>query len=322
MPQPFISICIPAYKRPELLRKLFNSIAEQEYRDFEIIINDNSDDDSVKEAVIEFSSRLQIDYEKNPPGINAPENCMRTIRRSKGSWIKIMHDDDWFANISSLKLFAEAAQAGISDFIFSGCNYIDLVTGETELYILSPMRKAMLDAGPVNLLYQNIIGHPSVVMFKRDDAIEIDPSYNWVVDLDFYIRYTMRHQGSYNYIESPAVNIGRSSSQETRKYEKKAHIEIPEYLRLLAGYDQTLPVTNEYVFHLLWTLARRYRLKSIDDIRQLPYKGAIPGIMTYIINYQKRFPRIVLKQPKWSLALMKKSFANLAKMSGDEVRHQ
>ena len=39
-----ISICIPAYKHPDFLKRLLDSISIQSFRDFEVIISDDSPD--------------------------------------------------------------------------------------------------------------------------------------------------------------------------------------------------------------------------------------------------------------------------------------
>ncbi|MGZ5190970.1 MAG: glycosyltransferase family 2 protein, partial [Flavisolibacter sp.] len=36
--KPFVSICIPAYKRPDFLIRLLDSIRVQTFKDFEVIV--------------------------------------------------------------------------------------------------------------------------------------------------------------------------------------------------------------------------------------------------------------------------------------------
>ena len=60
-----VSICIPAYKRTVFLRRLLQSIEMQTFKDFEVIVSDDSDDDSVFQLVNEFSKNINILYFKN-----------------------------------------------------------------------------------------------------------------------------------------------------------------------------------------------------------------------------------------------------------------
>ena len=64
MKNPIISICIPAYKRIDYLKRLLWSIEIQKFKDFEVIISDDSNDHSVEELIKEFKGRFEIKYFK------------------------------------------------------------------------------------------------------------------------------------------------------------------------------------------------------------------------------------------------------------------
>ena len=138
MSKPFISICIPTYKRADLLKKLLDSICAQTFTDFEILINDNSPDDTVKDLVSEYEKILPIAYQKNEPAISATENCNKVMGRANADWIKIMHDDDWFAANDALAQFADAAKKSGKDFIFcaSICKLCKRIVGSKPIIIM------------------------------------------------------------------------------------------------------------------------------------------------------------------------------------------
>lgn len=310
MSTPFISICIPTYKRTDLLKTLLDSIAIQSFKDFEILINDNSPDDSVKEFVSSYHSKLEIAYEKNEPAVSAVENCVRVMRRAKAPWIKVIHDDDWFNTPDALQQFADAAINSGKDFIFCASNQVYLDNNRTEPELLNPERKKMLDDSFFSLIYLNVIGHPSVVMHKKDNNIEYDKQFNWVLDIDYYLRYLNAH-GGYHYIDRTLVNIGKGSTQESNKYYKNSKVEIPEYFSLLTKYCSDLLLKDQYVFHLVWNMLKRFKIKSIEDIRATGYQGRLPDKVEAIIAYQKNIPGIILKQTPWSKILMNRCFKKL-----------
>lgn len=312
MEGPFISLCIPAYQRPALLKKLLDSVCTQSFRDFELLINDNSPDDSVKELVDTFSGRLAISYQKNIPAVSAVENCIRLMRRASAPWIKIMHDDDWFANENALALFADAAKHSGKDFLFCATNRVSLDNDKITEELFTGMRKKILEDSLSGLLYNNVIGHPSAVMHRKDNDIEYDPTFNWVLDIDFYMRYIEAHNGYY-YIPEKLVNIGVGPGQETNKYHKNPRVEIPEYFRLLEKYDIGLPLEKINVFHMIWTMIARFRIQSPEQIFELGFAGRMPGGLDEMIKYQKKIPRIILKQPSWSAFFMSRCYKKLAK---------
>jgi len=295
------------------LEKLLNSILAQSYKNYEVLINDNSPDDSVKVLVDTFIGKLEISYEKNTPAVSAVENCNRVMNRARAEWIKIMHDDDWFEGREALQFFADAADKSGKDFIFCASNQVYLETGKTEVEYLDAERKKMLDDSFLSLIYLNVIGHPSVVMHKKDALLQYDKQFNWVLDIDFYLRYLTAH-GGYHYIGKALVNIGKGNTQESYKYYKNRAVEIPEYFTLLTKFDSNLLLQNEYVFHLVWNMLKRFKIKSIDDIRQTGYSGKLPDKVAEIIAYQKKIPHLILKQTPWSKALMKRCFKKLTKV--------
>ncbi len=311
MDNPFISICIPTYKRIHLLKKLLDSIKIQTFKNFEILINDNSPDDSVKDLVGSYNTELQISYQKNEPAVSAVENSIKVMRRANAPWIKIIHDDDWFNSAHALDRFADAALHSGKDFIFCASNQVYLETNKKEVESLTPERKKMLDDSFFSLLYLNMIGHPSVAMHKRDSTIEFDKQFNWVLDIDYYLRYLNAH-GGYHYIPETLVNIGKGDTQESFKYYKNRTVEIPEYFTLLTKYDSDLLLKNQYVFHLVWNMLKRFEIKNIEGIRATGFSGRLPDKVKAIINFQKKIPRIILKQTAWSERLMKNCYKKLA----------
>jgi glycosyltransferase involved in cell wall biosynthesis len=314
MIDPLISICIPTYNRPDLLRTLLDSLQEQTFKNFEIIVNDNSSTDEVETLVKSYKHILPVSYERNNPSVSAGRNCIKIMQRAKGQWIKIMHDDDWFDSKDALQLFADAALQSGKDFIFSASTQVWLDSGKRQEDILTPERKLMLDSSTFSLFYLNVIGHPSVAMHKKDPSIQYDSNFNWVLDIDFYTRYLLAHPGYY-YIPQKLVNIGKNATQETHKYYKNINVELPEHFFLFAKYPSDLCLRDEYVFHVIWNMLRRYKIKSVDQIYATGYKGVLPSKIEQIISFQKYIPRIILKQTPWSKKLMKMCFKKIARHS-------
>lgn len=306
---PFISICIPAYKKTVGLQRLLQSIQQQNYTNYEIIVSDDSPDESVKHVVEDFSGNLQIRYIKNHTAAGTPGNWNIAIAEAKGEWIKLMHDDDWFANVDSLKKFADMAANTTYSFIFSACNNI-YSSGKEVNEFLTGWRKDLLENNCLNLFYQNVIGHPSTVMHRKDDLLKYNTQYKWVVDIDFYIRYLQKYK-TYGYIPEMLVNIGTDDQQVSFSLYKNPRVEVPEYLTMLSSYPTDLLLKHEYVFHCVWNLVKRFRITNLKMIEYLGYKGALPDKLQEIIDYQRPIPRIIIKQTNWSKWFMKKCFKKL-----------
>jgi glycosyltransferase involved in cell wall biosynthesis len=302
---------MPTYKRADLFAKLLDSVVAQTYRNFEVLVNDNSPDASVEQVVRLYADRLPISYVRNIPALSAVDNCRAVMRRANGSWVKVMHDDDWFAGPDALQQFADAAAQCGKDFIFCASHQVNLANGQSMAERLTPPRRAMLQDSTLALFYLNVIGHPSVVMHKKDTAIEYDPQFNWVLDIDFYLRYIAAH-GGWHYIDACLVNIGKNEGQESNKYYKNPKVEIPEYFALLEKYEPGLHLGNRYVFHLVWNMLKRFKIKTEADVRALGFKGRMPQQLEKITACQARIPRIILKQPRWGDWFMRRCYQKLS----------
>ncbi|MCB0775920.1 MAG: glycosyltransferase family 2 protein, partial [Chitinophagaceae bacterium] len=174
MKTPLISICIPAYKNEAYLKRLLDSIGEQSFKDFEVIVTDDSNSDAIRLLCARYQSAFDLSYYGNPSALGSPENWNESIRKANGEWIKIMHDDDWFVDKGSLKKFALKAGDGKVDFIFSGYYNINLDTGKKKKFTLNQFQNFLLRRNPLNLLKRNLIGHPSTTLIKNTQNLFFD----------------------------------------------------------------------------------------------------------------------------------------------------
>ena len=93
-----ISVIIPLYNKAHTIVNTLNSVFNQTYKDFEVIIvNDGSTDNSVKIINQNFiDNRIKIINQENA-GVSAARN--RGIFESKGEWISFLDgDDEWLPN--------------------------------------------------------------------------------------------------------------------------------------------------------------------------------------------------------------------------------
>jgi len=105
----FVSICIPTYKRPELLRRALRSAIEQHYRPMEILIGDDSPTDEARRIVESFpvhDQGLMIHYEWNRPALGQAANVNSLIGKARGEKLMILHDDDELVPNALVKLLA------------------------------------------------------------------------------------------------------------------------------------------------------------------------------------------------------------------------
>ena len=301
-----ISICIPAYSRVAFLQRLLASIAVQTFKDFEVIITDDTPGSEVQKVCGKYADAFPLIYYKNDPALGTPENWNEGIRRASGKWIKLMHDDDWFAAPGALQQFADATQQHPqSSFFF--CRYANVYddTGREEVVKLNAYRWKRLLENKSTLFSSNIIGPPSVTMHLNDREHWYDRTIKWVVDIDFYIRYLP--DANPVYIDQTLINVGINAGQVTKASFRKPEVEIPENFYLLQKVG-TQQLNNVLVYDAWWRLMRNLRVKSVADIGKEGYRGPVPPAIEAMIKLQQKIPRSVLNTGIFSKMFMFASY--------------
>jgi glycosyltransferase involved in cell wall biosynthesis len=305
MKKPLISICIPAYKNTEFVQRLLNSILIQTFRNFEVIITDDSPSDEVESIVRQYQNKFSILYQRNRYPLGSPKNWNTAMLLAKGQWIKIMHDDDWFADKTSLLEFANAITKNIN-FIFSGHNVIDVDTNSRRTVVISRTYLRLLKKSPLTLLKENFIGHPSTTLIKNDGNIFYDENSKWVVDIEFYIRFLNEHK-NFLAIQKPLVNIGKNEFQITKQSFRNPEIEIPEVLYLFYKLPRG-SLKNIFAYDYFWRFVRNMSIRSEDDIKKYLPEARIPDVISKIIRLQSKFASSLLRNGVISKSLMLSSY--------------
>jgi glycosyltransferase involved in cell wall biosynthesis len=93
MDSPTVSIIIPTYNRASFLRKAIQSVLQQTYRNFEIIVVDDGSTDDTLESIGEMHNRVTYLYQAHK-GRSAARNY--GIQVSKGEYIAFLDSDDQY----------------------------------------------------------------------------------------------------------------------------------------------------------------------------------------------------------------------------------
>lgn len=288
--QPYISICIPAYNRVEKLGRLLDSIVWQNYKNFEVIIADDSNTSQVVELIQAYPT-LPIIYYHNKTALGTPENWNEAVRQASGKWIKIMHDDDWFATNTALSKFAAIAQKNTGTFIFSAYNNV-IAQKQVIAVQPSPLRLKRVIRFPANLWAQNIIGPPSVVMYPNDGQFIYDNQMKWLVDIDMYIRRMAVHKPVF--IPELLINVELGETQVTAAVKNDPRVEVPEHFMLLQKTGLSA-LKHILVYDYHWRFIRNFKVKAFDYFYQYGYTGNLIPVYVSMIKWQQRLPAVFIK---------------------------
>lgn len=186
------------------LKELLDSIGEQDFGDYEIIVSDHSKDDEVKNVCIKNSKVKYFRNEKNRG--NGAANINNAVSMSSGKYVKLIFQDDLFYSSETLSTLKEIYEKEDVNWIVSGsCHTVDAIEYNN---FISPVWS------PLTLYGDNQIGSPSVCSFKRSCFLEFDLFYTLLYDVDFYYRMVIDYGLPY-FCDKPLVAIRRHQHQTT-----------------------------------------------------------------------------------------------------------
>ncbi len=127
-----ITVLTPTYNRANLLDRLYQSLCQQTFQDFEwIVVNDGSKDytDYVVESFIK-ENKINIHYIKQENG-GKHRAVNRGVKEAKGKLLFIADSDDWLLQ-NSLEIVTKVFQDISDDHSFAGvCGLDSYANGKT-----------------------------------------------------------------------------------------------------------------------------------------------------------------------------------------------
>jgi len=91
---PLVSIAIPTYNRADsYLKEALQSVLNQTYQNFELIVSDNCSSDDTELVVKNFRDN-RIRYFKQTENIGQNNNCNFCLAQARGKYFMLLYDDD------------------------------------------------------------------------------------------------------------------------------------------------------------------------------------------------------------------------------------
>ncbi len=259
----FVSILIPTYNNEKLFRRLLFSILSQSYNNFEVIVCDDSNNNSVQKEVL-LADDARVYYYKNQSQLGSPQNWNRCLDMAKGQLIKFMHHDDFFANQNSLAIFVDYFQKNLNcDFVFCNSVHVDRDEKVVSTYAISQNNLKKLQSTPSYIFPYNIIGAPSVTCF-RPTNLRFDSKLKWVVDIDYYFYYMKTNR--IGYINEDLIKIQTDlESRVTNQCVDNKDIELFEWGYLYNKINTSHSTTIRQKLYMISFFAN-YKIFSLKQL--------------------------------------------------------
>lgn len=188
---PFVSVVIPTFRRPELLRVAIDSVLAQTFRDFEVLVVDDDRHGSARATVAAVQDeRVTYLAHDGARGGSGARNV--GIFRSRGAWIAFLDDDDaWLPEKLAAQRRAVADGGPDLGLVYSGYDVYDFERARV-VSTRRPSKKGWIGD---DLLYRNEIGGLFSVLVRADLARAIggfDERFPALQDAEFYVRVAQR----------------------------------------------------------------------------------------------------------------------------------
>lgn len=199
--KPFISIIVPMFNSEDFIHKCLDSILNQSYENFElIVVDDGSTDSSVNIVNSFYDSRIKL-YCLSHGGVSNSRNY--GINVSKGSYVIFIDSDDYI-EFNMLEKFVDIINKYNPDFISCGffsetalSKKADLIKHNDFFYKNPKIFKKYI----VNLYNNHILYNVWNKIFKKEIINKYSirfPNINFGEDCNFIMEYIVHSKSFYN----------------------------------------------------------------------------------------------------------------------------
>lgn len=230
-PVPLISVIMPVYNVEAYVAEAIQSVLNQTFTDFELIVVDDGSRDASLAICLGFDDpRIRIVSQANR-GLAGARNT--GIAEARGSLIALLDSDDrWHPT----KLMLHAIHLGADtrvDVSYSGSRLID----EQGKPLKIAMRPKLEGVSPADILMRNPVGNGSAPVIRRS-ALDLavfphpsdptrlcwfDESFRQSEDIEMWLRLALRHDCRFEGIEGLLVDYriigGGLSARIPQQYE-------------------------------------------------------------------------------------------------------
>lgn len=258
---PLVSVIIPNYNHAPYLRERIDSVLNQTFQDFELIILDDLSPDNSREVIEQYKDHPNISYI-----IYNEENSGSTFRQwqkgielAKGEWIWIAESDDWCEPTLLQNLLAPTNNN--KNIGISHCQSIFYNTEKNTFYphICTDSISEIIDKNEYierKLLPFNQLVNASMAIFKKELYYQISDEYknyrlagDWIFWAEMSRLQDVAICGKFlNYFRQHSVKVSFNVKKTGQSYIEE--LRSIQYFRNKLGVSETVyedAITKQYM---------------------------------------------------------------------------
>lgn len=231
-----LSVNIITHNRANLLKDAINSVLNQTYKDYELIIVDDGSTDNTEGMVKDIKDeRIKYHKAKKQNTVNDVRNI--ALNLSNGKYIALLDDDDIWVDKDKLQKQV--------DFLDNNPEYILVGTGAIVVNEQGKEKYRFLNPQNDDKIKQNMLTRcffvNSSTMFKKEIADNIGgysskPYSKHIEDYNFWL--DLGRHGKLANLPEFSVEYKEQNNQVSNKYRKKQSLNT---IRLIKDYKKDYP---------------------------------------------------------------------------------
>ncbi|PTB98250.1 hypothetical protein C9993_08400 [Marinobacter sp. Z-F4-2] len=275
----FFSVVIPSYNRSMMTVEAVNSVLNQTFSDYEIIVIDDGSIDDTEDALARFNGRIKY-YKQNNSGVAFARN--KGVSLSGGNYICYLDSDDiWHPD--KLSVFKDAIESNPEiAFLFSDFHKrdiarskpYDLSNSDMFSYIYEFAKKiegdllSIKDEDLLRLLFKGYPLYPSTFAIRRDvhDHFRWDPGIFKSEDFNFVLRLSRLYDFHYVNKSLTTVRVHDSNKSADSVAKDVINLYSMKLYRDLYVKGDFRKVCNLYISNNQFRMGKRYIKRGLLKI--------------------------------------------------------
>ncbi len=199
---------MPTYNRAYVLEKTIQSVLNQTYADFELLIRDDCSSDTTA-IVVSSLNDSRIKYHHNTNRLRMPENLNEGIRASRGEYVLVCHDHDLYAPtmVEQMVRFLDAHCTAL--FVHCGVAMIKkdgLLAGRHYIGDYPPITSGQFWLSFMLRRFDCPVCANSMVRSKAYEQYGLyDVNYGFIADVEMWMRLCLH--GDVGYIPEALIEV-------------------------------------------------------------------------------------------------------------------
>lgn len=173
--QPLVSVVLRTYERPGLVERAIESVLDQTYEQFELIVIDDHSEDETQEIVRGYEEQDdRVRYIRNEENRGHVRTLNIACREAEGEYVAFLDDDDvWLPEKLEAQVRRLEEVGAEYALVYGATRHKDLESGET-IYVARPELEGDVYWDILERGSGSVFGPPSNVMIRRAILEEFD----------------------------------------------------------------------------------------------------------------------------------------------------